>query len=199
MDDHIIRKYADTVGNQRYILFQSKRFKKPGFVVGCKIRSPEHMEKLEFDAVRSAVADISDGFQHIITGLTREPEDHVDYNIYADRFQPFYSVIIYLQIVSAAYVSGSLFMDRLESEFHPDRFCAVHSGNKIYDFLRQTVRSCCNGQCDYVRMRQRFFIKSPQMIYRPVGVGECLKICNIFFIDAGKLVLDRSLSGFNLI
>ena len=95
-------------------------------------------------------------------------------------------------------------MNRLQSQFHPDRFDPVQTFQKIQHIFSKTVRPCGHRQNLYIRIPDGTGKNVFQIIHRSIGVGKCLKIGNVgadraflrqILFPSGELRLYRKSGG----
>ena len=80
------------------------------------------MQELKFDAGRPTLADIGDGFFHILFGFSRKSQDHMRDHFQSACPEIFHSLVINRKRISSANVCSRSLMDRLQTHFHPKRF-----------------------------------------------------------------------------
>ena len=89
------------------IRFQGQRPEQPLSVILGKVCPFQHVEELEFDPLRPALADIARRLDRHFGRLTRQADDHVDNDGDPCGMQPFDGIVKHRQTLSAGIRAGS--------------------------------------------------------------------------------------------
>ena len=148
------------------------------------------MEQLELDATDGIPVQAAHGLKNHFLRLKRQTEDRMDDDRNLPPVQFLKCRLKTGERISPSDIAGSGFMDRLKSQLHPDRFLAVQPFQQFQNIRFQTVRPCGNGKHHYLRVGDGFRKNLFQIFHRRIGIGVCLKICDI--LSDRPLVPDHS-------
>ena len=140
------------------------------------------MQQVELYAICACVHSGLCGLQHHFFRLSRQAQDNVGHHFNPRCFQPFYRVEINLGFIAPTDVAGGFFVNGLQSQFHGHRLDVIDLGKKLNHICPQTVGSCTDRKAHDLLRGDGFQIAFSQMFHRGVGIGEGLKIGNVFSV-----------------
>ena len=137
------------------------------------------MEQLELDPLYVCMVQMVQRLQHHFFRFSGKEEDHVNDNLDPCRAQIVYGPVKDIQRIAPPDKLCCFRMDRLQSQFDPDRFDLVQAGEKSDHVGAQAVGPGGDGQDLYIRIPDRFRKYFLKIVHRGVSVGKCLEIGDI--------------------